>query len=124
MINSEFDFQPVIAAVAALNQRGSQQAVIEQLMTLSRTLPEYPASHKTPENEIEGCETSTWLLKTEHGYLADSQSRLMRGLLLIIIYQHLHPEAEGLNPKQISASKRLAWARIAEALQAISGNDE
>ena len=56
----------------------------------SKTLPPYPAELKTSAHEVSGCEAKVWLALHSDGndrvqVRADSDSRIVRGLLAIIV---------------------------------------
>tara|TARA_B100001094_G_C18192076_1_gene807978 strand:- start:2602 stop:3030 length:429 start_codon:yes stop_codon:yes gene_type:complete len=59
------------------------------LMQLGRQLPDYPIILKIELYAIKGCESRTWLAHQEidgrHLFLADSEARIMKGLLVILL---------------------------------------
>ncbi len=141
MTEYSIDFLAIAEELERLNQQHSQTALVQSLMKLSRLLPELPASYRQPEFEVEGCETTTWLVPLQSAlqpnpidlagaqqrhlprpltHMADSQSSLMRGLLAILLAQKAAEQPSELvfDETRLSASKKLAWQRLQQALNA------
>lgn len=141
MTEYSIDLFAIAEELERLNQQRSQTALVQSLMKLSRLLPELPASYRQPEFEVEGCETTTWLVPLQSGlqpnpidsagaqqrhlprsltHMADSQSSLMRGLLAILLAQKAaeQPSELAFDETRLSASKKLAWQRLQQALNA------
>ena len=83
--------QPVVALPLAekLRQAKGWDEKYRQIMLAGKSLPRLDEHHKTPENSVHGCESQVWLTVGEkQGHLqiqADSPSKIIRGLLAIII---------------------------------------
>ncbi len=116
------DKQLIVQIEPLLNQLEhavSFQQVTKLLLQLAAYLPELPEDLKIAKNEIEGCETQTWLAycKTDDNislYAASSASRIMRGLLLLLIAQQLQKEIKFT--VLLSDSKQQAFYRLQKAI--------
>ncbi|AEF56538.1 SufE family protein [Marinomonas posidonica] len=67
----------------------SKEDTFKTLVTLSKSLSRLSAEEKTEEHKVKGCESSVWLIVEERQGLryfkADSDAKLMRGVLLAIL---------------------------------------
>lgn len=72
-----------------LDQALGWEAKNRLLVQLAKQLPEWPASAKTPELKISGCESQVWLaieqVDTIWHIAADSDSRIVKGLLALVL---------------------------------------
>ena len=77
---------------------GDMEMTVFYIMELGQKLPEMPASDKTEENVVKGCQSKVWLTaKMENDKLyftADSNTAITKGLvsLLIRIFNGQTPE--------------------------------
>jgi len=83
------------------------------LIQLGKQLPPLPDAYKTAANQVQGCESQVWLATgVENGrlwLLADSDARIVRGLLAVM--------AAAVNGRQLEAIRELDWQRYFEQLQ-------
>jgi cysteine desulfuration protein SufE len=56
-----------------------------QLLLLGKQLPAMPESLKTQPHEINGCESRVWLSLIDDELHIDSEARIVRGLIVILI---------------------------------------
>ncbi|WP_028117201.1 SufE family protein [Ferrimonas senticii] len=72
-----------------LQAQGHWQGRYRILMKLGERMPKLDASLQTPAALVSGCESETWLHHAEidgkHYWLADSQARIVRGLLVLVL---------------------------------------
>ena len=74
-----------------------------QIIALSKQLPDFPADLKTDNNQVNGCENRVWLTFQKQAddtfiFLGDSEGRIVKGLLAILLIIANHKTA-----KQIQA---------------------
>ncbi len=59
------------------------------LMKLGTRMAPLPSTCRDPEAEVAGCESRTWLYHQQidgrHYFLADSEARIVRGLLVLVL---------------------------------------
>lgn len=67
----------------------SKEETFKALVGLSKSLPRLAEAEKVEEHQVKGCESKVWLLlKDEAGVVsfnADSDAKLMRGVLVAIL---------------------------------------
>jgi len=67
----------------------SKEETFKALVTLSKTLDRLSAEEKTEQHKIKGCESAVWLIIEEvdgvRRFKADSDAKLMRGVLVAIL---------------------------------------
>lgn len=56
-----------------------------QLLLLGKRLPSMPETQKIEANEIDGCESRVWLSCTNQTLSIDSEARIIRGLVVILL---------------------------------------
>lgn len=114
MLNPETNFS---LEANELIKQFQQQAGWEQryrlVLQLAKQLPPLPPEAKQDENRIQGCESKVWLhhqrAGEQHFFSADSDTRIVKGLLAIII---------GLSNGRTSAElSRLDTQTVLEQLQ-------
>lgn len=74
-------------------QRFQQESSWEQryrlLLQLARQMPAFPHTARQDKYRIQGCESRVWLLHQQHHdkhfFIADSDSRIIKGLLALLI---------------------------------------
>lgn len=86
------------ALLALFCENKSWNKQFRLIIELGKKLPLFPENEKIPERQVQGCESMAWLIiekihngKDQVQYLKmDSDSRIVRGLMMIllIIYQH------------------------------------
>lgn len=73
----------------SLDAAASWEAKNRLLVQLSKQLPDWPAAHKTADRKVSGCESQVWLCCHPHptGWqlAADSDSRIVKGLLALVL---------------------------------------
>lgn len=79
-----------------------------QLIMLGKQLPPLPADLKQADIEIAGCENRVWLGHTRHAdgtlhFYGDSEGRIVRGLLAILL-----TAIEGKTPEELVSQDPLA----------------
>lgn len=79
-----------------------------EIIRLSRQMPTLPDAFRTLENEIFGCENRVWVAYelTEQGqfhFVFESESRIVKGLLAILLSQ-----CEGHSPQSLANKDLLA----------------
>jgi cysteine desulfuration protein SufE len=88
--------EEIISEFALLD--GDMEMTVFYIMELGQKLPEMPASDKTEENIVKGCQSKVWLtgkLENDKVYFnADSNTAITKGLvsLLTRIYNGQRPE--------------------------------
>lgn len=102
---------------SALGQQFEQQQGWEQryrlLLQLAKKMPVMPIAGKADEFKVSGCESQVWLIHQEiagqHYFIADSDARLIKGLLTLML---------GLaNGKPLSELQSLKVSEILTQLQ-------
>ena len=78
------------------------------IIQLGRQLPELPAEWQTEEHRLKGCESQAWLKgeKSEDGcwhFACDSDARIVRGLIVIVLAALNHQSAEVIQAFDIEA---------------------
>lgn len=89
-----------VAVTAALGQ-GAWEERYRALIQLGKQLPDLPPEWRGEEQELPGCESQVWLLshQDEDGvwhFAADSQARIVRGLLAVVLAALNHQSAEAI----------------------------
>ena len=78
-----------------------------ELMLLGKQLPKLADKFKSDDNRVQGCESQTWLTykKDSNGiyhFLADSDARVIRGLIALVLAAFNHKSAEEINAFDIN----------------------
>lgn len=78
------------------------------IIQLGKLLPALPAEWQTEENRLKGCESQAWLKseKGEDGYwhfACDSDARIVRGLIVIVLAALNHQPAEAIQAFDMEA---------------------
>ncbi|MCD8548598.1 MAG: SufE family protein [Aeromonadaceae bacterium] len=93
--------------IAALGQ-GAWEERYRALIQLGKQLPELPPAWRGEEQELPGCESQVWLLshQDEAGvwhFAADSQARIVRGLLAVVLAALNHQRTETIRATDMTA---------------------
>ncbi len=95
-----------------------------QLITLAKQLPDFPDLKKIESNQIYGCENRVWLtnekqLDNTFTFQGDSEGRIVKGLLAILIIIANHKTAEQIKAidflailKQLKITDELSLSRL------------
>ncbi|WP_334325129.1 cysteine desulfurase sulfur acceptor subunit CsdE [Gilliamella apicola] len=80
-------------------QQHNWQDRYRQLIILAKQLPTMPEDLKTDENQVNGCENRVWLTYQKQNnntfiFQGDSEGRIVKGLLSILIIIANHKTAE------------------------------
>ncbi|MFQ1012187.1 cysteine desulfurase sulfur acceptor subunit CsdE [Gilliamella apicola] len=80
-------------------QQHNWQDRYRQLIVLAKQLPLMPEDLKTDENQVNGCENRVWLTYQKQNnntfiFQGDSEGRIVKGLLAILIIIANHKTAE------------------------------
>ena len=79
----------LIAAVNQIEQANNWQDKYRQIMLLGKQLPKLPDHLKQEDAQVKGCESQAWLYhhqqNGQHFYLADSDARIVKGLIAILL---------------------------------------
>lgn len=80
-------------------QQHNWQDRYRQLIVLAKQLPPMPEALKTDENQVNGCENRVWLTYQKQNnntfiFQGDSEGRIVKGLLAILIIIANHKTAE------------------------------
>lgn len=80
-------------------QQHNWQDRYRQLIILAKQLPTMPEDLKTDENQVNGCENRVWLTYQKQNnntfiFQGDSEGRIVKGLLAILIIIANHKTAE------------------------------
>ncbi|QSX34292.1 SufE family protein [Shewanella avicenniae] len=79
----------LLSARDKLAQASNWQDKYRLLMQLGKLLPAMDDAFKTAKAQVDGCESAAWLYHTEingqHFYLADSEARIVKGLIVLIL---------------------------------------
>ena len=70
--------------LAPFKQTGSLEARYSLLLKLARQAPKLNAHWQQEQYLVSGCEANVWLIKTEQGFIAGSDSRLLHAIVYII----------------------------------------
>lgn len=77
------------AIKAQLQACTSKEATFKELVNLSKQLERLSDAEKTEDNKVKGCESAVWLIEQQQDgictFHADSDAKLMRGVLLVIM---------------------------------------
>ncbi|MFC6440006.1 aminotransferase class V-fold PLP-dependent enzyme [Bowmanella sp. JS7-9] len=78
-----------------------------QIMLLGKQLPKIPTEQQSPDSLIEGCESPVYLLAAERSgrwqFQADSPSKIIRGLLMVILLPLQQQPREAINEFDVDA---------------------
>lgn len=79
-----------------------------ELMLLGKNLPALPAELKIETNRVSGCESNTWLAfqRDNQGhfhFLADSDARVIRGLIALVLAAYNHRSASEIEQLNIES---------------------
>lgn len=70
-------------------QATNWQERYRQLMLLGKQLPRLPTEQRTPQVQVQGCESDAWLyhcqINGQHYYLGDSDARIVKGLIVLLL---------------------------------------
>ena len=95
-----------------------------QLIALAKQLPDFPDLKKIESNQIYGCENRVWLtnekqLDNTFTFQGDSEGRIVKGLLAILIIIANHKTAEQIQTidflailKQLKITDELSLSRL------------
>ena len=95
-----------------------------QLIALAKQLPDFPDLKKIESNQIYGCENRVWLtnekqLDNTFTFQGDSEGRIVKGLLAILIIIANHKTAEQIQAidflailKQLKITDELSQSRL------------
>lgn len=95
-----------------------------QLIALAKQLPDFPDLKKIESNQIYGCENRVWLtnekqLDNTFTFQGDSEGRIVKGLLAILIIIANHKKAEQIQAidflailKQLKITDELSQSRL------------
>ena len=95
-----------------------------QLIALAKQLPDFPDLKKIESNQIYGCENRVWLtnekqLDNTFNFQGDSEGRIVKGLLAILIIIANHKTAEQIKAidflailKQLKITDELSQSRL------------
>ena len=78
------------------------------IIQLGKQLPALPAEWQTEDNRLKGCESQAWL-KSEKGedgcwhFACDSDARIVRGLIVIVLAALNHQSAETIQAFDMGA---------------------
>ncbi|SMC22052.1 cysteine desulfuration protein SufE [Andreprevotia lacus DSM 23236] len=112
----------------ALSQRllaaGGWEAKSRLLVQLARDLPPLPDADKVDANRVSGCESTVWLVtRWEGGKLqvaADSDSRVIKGLLTLLLTAYHNQDAATI--QQFALEAWLTELGLVRFLSASRGN--
>lgn len=93
--------------LAKLGQMKDWNSRYRELMLLGKQLPKLADKFKSDDNRVQGCESQTWLTykKDSNGiyhFLADSDARVIRGLIALVLAAFNHKSAEEINAFDIN----------------------
>ena len=95
-----------------------------QLIALAKQLPDFPDIKKIESNQIYGCENRVWLTNEKQSdntftFQGDSEGRIVKGLLAILIITANHKTAEQIQAidflailKQLKITDELSQSRL------------
>jgi cysteine desulfuration protein SufE len=79
----------LIEAVNLIEQANNWQDKYRQIMLLGKLIPPLAAEFKHADAQVKGCESQAWLyhhsLNGQHFYLADSDARIVKGLIGLLL---------------------------------------
>lgn len=97
---------PAQQTLEAFNQCASWEQRARLLMQWGQRLTPIPEALRTDANRVHGCESKVWLLGEYRGahwhFLADSEARLLRGLLAVLLDRVNGLEAQALRTVDIT----------------------
>jgi len=96
------------AAVTAALGQGAWEERYRALIQLGKQLPAVPPEWRGEEQELPGCESQVWLLSHQDAagvwhFAADSQARIVRGLLAVVLAALNHQRAETIRATDMTA---------------------
>ncbi len=106
------------------SKQHSWQDRYRQLIALAKQLPDFPDLKKIESNQIYGCENRVWLtnekqLDNTFTFQGDSEGRIVKGLLAILIIIANHKTAEQIKAidflailKQLKITDELSLSRL------------
>lgn len=94
--------------LARFRQAGAWEARYRELILLGKQLPVIPTEWRGEEQELTGCESQVWLLgeQDDQGiwhFAADSEARIVRGLLAVVLAALNHHSATAIQQFDIEA---------------------
>ncbi|MCL1159003.1 SufE family protein [Shewanella inventionis] len=96
----------VIAAVNHIEQAKNWQDKYRHIMLLGKQLPTLADNFKQADAQVKGCESQAWLyhhqLNGQHYYLADSDARIVKGLIAILLVANQGKTTEQINQFDVS----------------------
>lgn len=79
----------LIDGVKHIEQATNWQEKYRQIMLMGKHLPQLDAQFKVETAQVKGCESQAWLyhqqVDDKHFYLADSDSRIVKGLIAVLL---------------------------------------
>ncbi|OCG23501.1 cysteine desulfurase, sulfur acceptor subunit CsdE [Gilliamella sp. HK2] len=106
------------------SQQHNWQDRYRQLVMLAKQLPDFPENEKTEQNQVHGCENRVWLTyqkQQDNKYIfqGDSEGRIVKGLLAILIIIANHKTAQEIAAidfqsllSQLKISDELSQSRL------------
>lgn len=109
-----------------------------QLIVLSKQLPDFPEDQKTDKNQVNGCENRVWLTYQKQPdntfiFQGDSEGRIVKGLLAILIIMANHKTAKEIDTidfqamlsqlkitDELSQSRLQGLTKLIERIQSVS----
>lgn len=109
-----------------------------QLIVLSKQLPDFPEDQKTDKNQVNGCENRVWLTYQKQSdntfiFQGDSEGRIVKGLLAILIIMANHKTAKEIDAidfqamlnqlkitDELSQSRLQGLTKLIERIQSVS----
>ncbi|WP_076540780.1 SufE family protein [Shewanella sp. UCD-KL21] len=80
----------VAQAVSAIESASNWQDKYRQIMLVGKALPPLDDAFKLESAQVKGCESQAWLyhkaIDGKHFFCADSDSRIVKGLIAILLY--------------------------------------
>ena len=113
------------AVLARFANAGAWEERYRELIQLGKQLPAIPAEWRGEEQELPGCESQVWLLALPDAdghwhFAADSQARIVRGLLAVVLAAFNHKTAPEIATFDIDAY--FATLQLAKHLSPSRGN--
>jgi cysteine desulfuration protein SufE len=75
--------------ISLIKQANNWQDKYRQLMLLGKHLPSLPLALRLEAAQVKGCESQAWLyhkaIQGQHFYLADSEARIVKGLIALLL---------------------------------------
>ena len=79
----------LVAAVDLIEKATSWQDKYRQIMLLGKLIPSLATEYKQADAQVKGCESNAWLYHNlqhgQHFYLADSDARIVKGLIGLLL---------------------------------------